>query len=189
MEKQPHQEYRDELADKLKEIRNSDPENPEVAKAKAIGYLDAKQETEEYQVAKERYSNTVEINGQKIEIGPAVGRLGEKFQSRYVELQIENWNKRLSSGESPWRLFTNNELEEISKSIKKILDDQSISEEERNKKAQEYLEEFGLMLHESYWFNLKDNKNLDGNRSCWDSKDGFFEPLYSNYEALIKLVR
>jgi hypothetical protein len=48
MEKQPHQEYRDELADKLKEIRNSDEENPEIVKAKAQGYLDAKKETEEY---------------------------------------------------------------------------------------------------------------------------------------------
>jgi hypothetical protein len=54
MEKQPHQEYRDELADKLKEIRNSDPENPEFAKAKAEGYLDAKKETREYEESRDR---------------------------------------------------------------------------------------------------------------------------------------
>jgi hypothetical protein len=48
MEKQPHHEYRDELAGKLKEIRNSDPENPEVARAKAEGYLEAKREDEGY---------------------------------------------------------------------------------------------------------------------------------------------
>ena len=53
MEKQPHQEYRNELADKLKEIRNSDEKNPDVAKAKAHGYLDAKRESEEYIKSKE----------------------------------------------------------------------------------------------------------------------------------------
>lgn len=52
MEKYPQQEYRDELADKLKEIRNSDPENPQVAKAKAVGYLEAKKETGEYEESK-----------------------------------------------------------------------------------------------------------------------------------------
>ena len=55
MEKQPHQEYRDELANKLKDIRNSDPENPEIAKAKAQGYLDAKRETEEYTESKDKH--------------------------------------------------------------------------------------------------------------------------------------
>lgn len=51
MEKQP-QDYRDNLADKLKEIRNSDAENPDLAKAEAKGYLNAKKETEEYKDSK-----------------------------------------------------------------------------------------------------------------------------------------
>jgi hypothetical protein len=45
-------EYRDSLAEKLKEIRNSDPENTEKAHTKAEGYLDATQETTEYKLAK-----------------------------------------------------------------------------------------------------------------------------------------
>lgn len=61
MEKLPHQEYRDELADKLKEIRNSDPENPEVAKAKAEGYLEAKKETREYEKSKELHSEDMKV--------------------------------------------------------------------------------------------------------------------------------
>ena len=59
MEKQPHQEYRDDLAEKLKEIRNSDPENPEIAKAEARGYLDAKQETEKYISEKDKHQAEV----------------------------------------------------------------------------------------------------------------------------------
>ncbi len=46
-------EYRNELADKLREIRNSDEENPEKARAKAEGYLEAKKETHDYQIADE----------------------------------------------------------------------------------------------------------------------------------------
>lgn len=45
-------EYRDDLANKLREIRNSDEENPELAKAKAEGYLEAKKESNEYVEAK-----------------------------------------------------------------------------------------------------------------------------------------
>lgn len=56
MEKQPHEEYRDELAGKLKEIRNSDPANPDLGRSKAQGYLDAKRETDEYQEAVENRS-------------------------------------------------------------------------------------------------------------------------------------
>jgi hypothetical protein len=48
MEKIPHQEYRDNLAEKLVEIRNSDETNDDFAKGKAAGYLDAKKETPEY---------------------------------------------------------------------------------------------------------------------------------------------
>ena len=47
--------FRNELADKLKEIRKSDPENPEFVKGKAQGYLDAKKETAEYKKEKEKF--------------------------------------------------------------------------------------------------------------------------------------
>jgi hypothetical protein len=189
MEKQPHQEYRDELADKLKEIRNSDAENPEIAKAKAQGYLDAKQETEEYKTAKESHVNTVEINGQKIELGPVIGRLGEKFVSRLVENHIDNINRRLKPGESPWRLLTRKELEEINRTIREILDTENMSEEERIEKAKKYLNELGLVFGDSYWFDKGDISNFDGNRECWNSENGFFQPLYSTYKAYIKCVR
>jgi predicted acylesterase/phospholipase RssA len=52
MEKQPN---RNELAGKLKEIRNSDEENPEKAKAKAQGYLEAMQTTDKYKEDKESH--------------------------------------------------------------------------------------------------------------------------------------
>ena len=62
-EKEPKFEpnrHRDELAHKLREIRNSDSENPELSKAKAAGYLDAKQETKEYQDAKNFHEKETE---------------------------------------------------------------------------------------------------------------------------------
>lgn len=59
MEKQPFQKFRDDLADKLNGGRNSDEENPELARAKTQGYLEAKKETEEYQSTKKRHLNDV----------------------------------------------------------------------------------------------------------------------------------
>lgn len=52
MEKLDGQKYRDELAQKIKEIRNSDSENQEVSKAKAEGYLEGSQESSEYKASK-----------------------------------------------------------------------------------------------------------------------------------------
>ena len=61
MEKLPHQEYRDDLATKLREIRNSDPEEPKLAKAEAEGFLDAKRETSEYVYNKEAHADEIDI--------------------------------------------------------------------------------------------------------------------------------
>jgi len=61
MEKLPHQEYRDDLATKLREIRNSDPEEPKLAKAKAEGFIDAKRETSEYVYNKEAHTDEIDI--------------------------------------------------------------------------------------------------------------------------------
>lgn len=51
MENFDSKEYRDGLAEKLKDIRNSSIGDSKTAKAKAQGYLDAKQETKEYKWA------------------------------------------------------------------------------------------------------------------------------------------
>lgn len=60
MEKGPHQEYRDDLAAKLREIRNSDSENSEIAKAKASGYLDSEKNKDEYIKSKKYHQKYIE---------------------------------------------------------------------------------------------------------------------------------
>lgn len=61
MPKSPEfQVYRDKLSDKLQEIRQSDPENPEKARAKAQRYLESKQETKKYQKAREEHLEDIE---------------------------------------------------------------------------------------------------------------------------------
>ena len=56
MEKLPeHQEYRNELAKKLKETRYGGEKTPEAARAKAEGYLEATQESPEYQSSREAH--------------------------------------------------------------------------------------------------------------------------------------
>lgn len=81
MEKQPHEEYRDDLAEKLKEIRNSDIENPEITKAKAQGYLEHAQSTNEYKVNKMLHGSEIY---NKIE--------EEKFET-YIEKLISFFDK------------------------------------------------------------------------------------------------
>ncbi|MFA6464019.1 MAG: hypothetical protein WCV55_03375 [Candidatus Paceibacterota bacterium] len=59
MEKQPYQEYRDELADKLNEIRDAgeDSEDPKskINRANAEGYLDGKKEDSFYRFSKYKH--------------------------------------------------------------------------------------------------------------------------------------
>jgi len=103
MEKLPHQ-YRDELVNKLKEIRNSDPENPEVAKAKAQGYLQAKKETREYQLEYELKNIKLPF-----EWGPELGKMSWKDASQRVTELTED----LKEGEKPWRLPTREEWDKV----------------------------------------------------------------------------
>ena len=68
MEKQPHQEYRDELAHKLKDIRNSDLENPREAAQKHLSeqkeikngaYKQSKVSRESFAVIKKIYKKYI----------------------------------------------------------------------------------------------------------------------------------
>lgn len=54
------QEYRDNLADKLKDIRGSEPEYTAKSQAKALGYLEAKQEEKSYKVSESEHQNARE---------------------------------------------------------------------------------------------------------------------------------
>lgn len=98
MEKQPHQEYRDDLADKLKEIRNSDPENPKFAKGKARGYLDAKKEQKslypfpydpyDYEKSKLKHDtekNTIGKKNKIMEVTPYADVFMEKLKSLEIK--------------------------------------------------------------------------------------------------------
>jgi len=88
MEKLPHQEFRDDLADKLREIRNSDEENADEAKAKAAGYLMAKQETGEY---KDSHKEHAVLNTRKNKL--------EEAKQGFVELKDNNTVIKVGSGE------------------------------------------------------------------------------------------
>ncbi len=134
MEKLPHQEYRDELAKKLKEIRNSEPENPEIARAKAQGYLEARKETGKYKKTQKSYklhkadtlnqaeflvavkeyehrqeSKLQELNSKldELKINPVIG-----FIFKDASIEAENWESRW--GEPDEALKEN--TEEIKKS-------------------------------------------------------------------------
>lgn len=97
------QVYRDELSHKLQEIRQSDPENPEKAKAKAQGYLESKQETKEYQKAREEHLDNIEevkrIKEDKIERVKRINEATEN-EARRIEMEKETpdkeWKKTMT---------------------------------------------------------------------------------------------
>lgn len=80
-------EYRDNLAEKVKDIINSDSENPEAAKAKASGYLEAEKGSDEYKLAKETHLKKVEdtINLRWQEKATAEERFSQSLIDRYVD--------------------------------------------------------------------------------------------------------
>ncbi len=102
MEKQPHEEYRDNLAKKLNEIRESDPENPEKAKGKAQGFLMASKETEKY--TKSEKAHTIE----RVRRLPAEKRLpyfieelgeeAEKYTKEELLKSLEAIDKAIENG-------------------------------------------------------------------------------------------
>jgi acyl-coenzyme A thioesterase PaaI-like protein len=104
MEKLPHQEYRDELADKLKEIRNSDTENSEIVKAKAQGFLDAKKETPEYIYNKEAHINDVDIS-HSIGRGVENSEISNRKTLRELRLEYPSLDKYLRSSYKIYELL------------------------------------------------------------------------------------
>lgn len=93
------EKYRDDLAGKLNEIRNSNPENKDAARAKASGYLDAKKETEEYKSARKKHHEDIEKNilskeEERVSSMPAEERLQyvldkePKLKMRYSDEQV-----------------------------------------------------------------------------------------------------
>ena len=115
MEKQPHQEYRDNLADKLRGIRNNpNSENP---KEEAKTHLEKEKSTIEYTNASsshdddkiERWIENIELPNLSFEFGPQLGsclcgQVGEK---------LENLNNSIPQDEEKWRVPTRDEISEI----------------------------------------------------------------------------
>ncbi|MEI7463188.1 MAG: hypothetical protein WCK03_02205 [Candidatus Taylorbacteria bacterium] len=115
MEKLPHEEYRDNLAEKLKEIRNSEENPSDISRAKAQGYLDAKKETKDYEESKRSHKNDLtpkEKEQEQILIKKeeeiAINKFMEGLEVGEMRLdvareKIEELNKSLRQGEKQWR--------------------------------------------------------------------------------------
>ncbi|MEO8637558.1 MAG: hypothetical protein ABI430_01505 [Candidatus Taylorbacteria bacterium] len=85
MEKPKFEEYRDDLAKKLEDIRNADKDNPEIAKSKAEGYLEAIKTAKEYQTSREKHIR----HRPKIKQSPEVSEPKEKRSEISAELPKE----------------------------------------------------------------------------------------------------
>ena len=123
------QSYRDNLAKKVKEIRNSNKKNPANAKAKAEGYLEAKQGTKQYKTAeklqREEFKNrelqkaldSLINNNTEIEIDsyrkdseekPKVS-IGGLFMGARFET-ANSWNKEMNRSVKKNKLIIGNDI-------------------------------------------------------------------------------
>ena len=145
IKKEP-QQYRDELADKLKEIRNSDPENLEIAKAKAEGYLEASKQSDEYKEAEKDQRRHAGLNrdlGKQnkelddLKNDPVIGFIFKERKIELVENNVQVWGDKIiyhyetSRIEKYWsgdseeiQKEFNEELEKVKSIIQLLLDNQ-----------------------------------------------------------------
>ncbi len=175
MEKQPHQEYRDNLADTVKGL----------PKEKRKEFLDEAKQTNEYNVSKWEHEDDVqnmyklkefeklqseyeknnreriiEIGGEKFELGPYLGELTWDE----IQFKLDELNKNLSSGEKMWEVPNKEILDSIGKLILGGREISSLNEVEK-KTSIEYAKSLGffcpLGMDNFYWSSSDSDGGID----------------------------
>ena len=123
MEKQPHQEYRDGLAGKLKEIRNSDAEK---GKQRAVEYLGKKKETNEYKEALQFHQKDIEgAEHMETKLIPDLDEVLEKISVEDKKHAIDYlyfWRFRDTPESKGCSIKRNTDLQQFQRSYEKIID-------------------------------------------------------------------
>lgn len=188
MEKLPHQEYRDDLADKLKEIRNSDPENPELAKAKAEGYLQGRKE-DKFKHHKIGYPLTAYKEARKEKMVKTGEDMNKKRSEEAVQILSRDL-EQIRKNELLGDIFENVNIvrdrdgdnylklsspENTSNTIEYLLDSAEIIEANSELLPESFEENFGIRItnHPVYEMSL-DSINFYMNKTEGVSKRGEF---------------
>lgn len=108
MEKPPHQEYRDNLAQTLKDKRNSNPKKPEVGKANAQGFLEAKKEdSDEYKENRRIHLEDIQVSHNKTDESKGLENQEDKNRRTLGSLRLEysDLDKYLSSSAKIYKIL------------------------------------------------------------------------------------
>jgi hypothetical protein len=133
---------------------------------------------------KENGIYSIEINGTKMELGPEIGIMA--FDE--IPEKLEVFNKTLKPGEKTWRLPTKEEFEEIGKPIREIWKDESLTRDQKEKKAKEKVESLGFTFNGCYWSSSQDVNFVD--EFCdWFSGKGEVHHSKKKCEWNVRIIR
>jgi hypothetical protein len=139
-------------------------------------------------VQKEEWpTNTVEIDGNKFELGPYLGELNWDDMNK----KVAHLNSRLRDGEKPWRILTKDEFGKLGEPIKAIwnLDRKGISNEERAAEMNKYLNDIGFKAGK-YWTGEEISDTMGStNAWVWTTASGHVNNYYKIYEFIGRCVR
>jgi hypothetical protein len=95
----------------------------------------------------EEPTKIIEINGQKLEMGPDLGEM----QWTEISGNLDRLNLGLKSNEKRFRLPTAEEFRELGKPILVIQKEEQLTSYGKEDKIKEYIESVGLSVDKFYW--------------------------------------
>lgn len=179
-----HLKVQEELKQKKEQIKQIvDELQSKIDELKGLGINTEQLEVQLTEILREKAENTIEINGQKVELGPDLGLSAWTD----IERKLDELNASLKEDEKPWRIPTKSEFEEIGRPIQEIWSS-NLSKEEKEKQAKEYIETLGFAWGGFYWSRTEFADN-SGSAWGWSTSYGSVGDFDKRYEGLVRCVR
>jgi hypothetical protein len=194
------EKFRKSLADTAKELPKEERKEFSETVQESETYENAKKEHLEHaQITQENFWNrldtekgtyTIEINGEKFELGPTL----KHMSWNEIPAKLEELNKTLKPEEKPWRVPTDMEYKEIGNPISETLAVRTLylSNKEwsaKSKKAKELVESLGFIWNKKYWSSYIPESSFSTIGYCWESNTGLTKQEFISEKFLVRLIR
>jgi hypothetical protein len=133
---------------------------------------------------KEKGIYQIQINGEKLELGPTLGEMTWDE----IPAKLEEINKTLKPGEKPWRLPTKEEYNEIEAPIVKIAQDEFLREDKKIDKIKEKIGSLGFTGNVGYWSG-SNSDSFDGGAWVFDIENGLLYESFKNNSGQVRFIR
>jgi hypothetical protein len=105
------------------------------------------------ELRKTKEIKTIEIRGQKLEVGPNLGEMSWNE----IPAKLEELNKTLKPGEKPWRVLTADEFKIIGMELTDQLIEDIVTSSQNPDRIRRRFEFLGLKQNAYYWSNLSED--------------------------------